>query len=60
MQPPAKNLEKLEEDFFYKGQYVVDKYIYSNIKDSNVDPHYIKTIIIINYFLLLPKEDQYC
>ena len=37
MQPPAKDLEKLEEDFFYKGQCVVNKYIYKNIKDSNID-----------------------
>ena len=37
IQPPAKDLEELEEDFFYKGQYVVDKYMYKNIKDSNMD-----------------------
>ena len=37
MQPPAKDLEELKEDFFYKGECVVDEYIYKNIKDSNVD-----------------------
>ena len=37
MQPPAKDLEELEEDFFYKRQCVVDKRTYKNIKDSNVD-----------------------
>ena len=37
MQPLAKDLEELEEDFFYKGQCVVNKHIYKNIKDSNMD-----------------------
>ena len=37
MQPPAKNLKELEEDFFYKGEYVVDKRTCKNIKDSNMD-----------------------
>ena len=37
MQPPAEDLEELEEDFFYKGQCVVDERTYENIKDSNVD-----------------------
>ena len=37
MQPPAKDLEELEEDFFYKGERVVDERTYKNIKDSNVD-----------------------
>ena len=37
MQPPAKNLEELEEDFFYKGERVVDKRTCKNIKDNNVD-----------------------
>ena len=37
MQPLAEDLKELEEDFFYKGERVVDKYIYKNIKDSNVD-----------------------
>ena len=37
MQPPAKDLEELKKDFFYKGQYVVNKRIYKNIKDNNID-----------------------
>ena len=37
MQPPAKDLEELKEDFFYKGWYIVNKRIYKNIKDSNMD-----------------------
>ena len=37
MQPSAEDLEELQEDFFYKGQYIVNKHIYSNIKDSNID-----------------------
>ena len=37
IQPPAKDLEELKENFFYKGEYVVNKYIYKNIKDSNID-----------------------
>ena len=37
MQPPAKNLEELKKDFFYKGERVVDKCKYKNIKDNNMD-----------------------
>ena len=37
MQPPAKNLEELKKDFFYKGERVVNKRTYKNIKDSNID-----------------------
>ena len=37
MQPLAKDLEDLKEDFFYKGERVVDERIYKNIEDSNVD-----------------------
>ena len=37
IQPSAKDLEELEKDFFYKGQRVVNKHIYENIEDSNVD-----------------------
>ena len=37
MQPPAEDLEELEEDFFYEGQRVVDERTYENIEDSNVD-----------------------
>ena len=37
MQPLAKNLKELKKDFFYKGQRVVNKHIYKNIKDSNID-----------------------
>ena len=37
MQPPAKDLKKLKEDFFYKGQRVVNKRTYENIEDSNID-----------------------
>ena len=37
MQPPAENLEELEKDFFYKGERVVNKRTYKNIKDSNID-----------------------
>ena len=37
MQPPAEDLEELKEDFFYKGEYIVDECIYKNIKDSNVN-----------------------
>ena len=37
MQPLAKNLKKLKKDFFYKGECVVNKHIYKNIKDSNIN-----------------------
>ena len=37
MQPPAEDLEELEEDFFYKGERVVDECTYKNIEDSNMD-----------------------
>ena len=37
MQPPAKDLEELKEDFFYKGWYIVNKRIYKNIEDSNIN-----------------------
>ena len=37
MQPLAKDLEELEEDCFYKGEYVVDKRTCKNIEDSNID-----------------------
>ena len=37
MQPLAKNLKELEKKIFYKGEHVVNEYIYKNIKDSNMD-----------------------
>ena len=37
MWPLAKDLKELQEDFFYKGQCVVNKHTYSNIKESNVN-----------------------
>ena len=37
MQPLAEDLEELEEDFFYKGEYVIDERTCKNIEDSNID-----------------------
>ena len=37
MQPPAEDLEELEKDFFYKGEYIVDECTCKNIEDSNID-----------------------